>query len=682
MSSERQTLAVFDRLRSGAEPLSTSELAAELNCHRDVAVEALDELVERGEVESKTIGDERVWWRGADSTPTDDATNSDSDASASLASSQFRSLVAEVEEYAIFLLDADGTVVTWNSGAKQIKGYDAADIVGEHVSTFYTEEDRTAGVPERNLARARETGRTQDEGWRVREDGTTFWASVSITARRTDDGSLEGFTKVTRDMTERREYEQQLRKERDLTEEILNTAPVALSVRTADGTVLKANQRAQEVLGLSEAEIIEDPDDIDEWSAYDADDEPLDDHETPTARALATHEPVYDEEVAIEKPGEERRWFSVNAAPVFDDDGTLERVVSASEEITDLKEHERQLERRKRELETELSEVLGRISDAFYALDEEWRFTHVNERAEEIFGRSEDEMLGEAFWEVYPESTDAVIWEQFHEAMESQEPRSFEFFAESLDAWLQFSVYPSETGLSVYFRDDSERVEREQKLEQFASIVSHDLRNPLAIAEMYLGMARDGGDPEHFDEIDRALDRMQTIIDNLLTMAQAGESITDTEPTVPSDVAEDAWQHVETHDATLDADETMPTVLADRDRLQTAFENLFRNAIEHAGTEVAVRVGTLEAEPSGDSTDASVGGFYVEDDGPGIDTDRPNEVFEYGYSPNGGTGFGLAIVNEVVEAHGWEISVTESDTGGARFEVRYEKDDGWDSGWN
>lgn len=661
MSSERRILAAFDRLRSGAEPLPASEIAAELECHQDTVVEALHELVERGDVETKTIGDERVWWRSA-------GVDSASASSTPLARSQFRSLAAEVKEYAIFLLDAEGTITTWNSGAKKIKGYEATEIVGKHVSTFYTDEDRAEGVPERNLTRAREAGRAQDEGWRVRKDGTRFWASVSITARWDEDGSLEGFTKVTRDMTERREYEQQLRKERDLTEEILNTAPVALSVRAADGTILKANQRAQEVLGLSEAEIIEEPDDIDEWGAYDADGEPLDDHETPTARALTNHEPVYEEEVAMEKPGEDRRWFSVNAAPIFDEDGTLERVVTASEEITELKEHERQLEHRKRKLETELSEVLGRVSDAFYALDEEWRFTHVNERAKEIFGRSEDEMLGEAFWEVYPESADSVIWEQFHEAMESQEPTNFEFFAESLDAWLQFSAYPSETGLSVYFHDDSERVEREQKLEQFASVVSHDLRNPLAIAEMYLGMARDSGDPEDFDEIDHALDRMQTIIDNLLTMARAGESITDTEPTVPSNVAEDAWKHVETHDATLHTDETMSTIRADRDRLQTAFENLFRNAVEHAGTESEVSVGGLPD------------GFYVEDDGPGIDVERPNEVFEYGYSPNGGTGFGLAIVKAVVTAHGWEISVTDSETGGARFEVRY-GDDAWDEEW-
>lgn len=121
-----------------------------------------------------------------------------------LGDTPFRLLVEAVEDYAIFMLDPGGLVVSWNSGAQHIKGYEAAEIIGRHFSTFYCPEDIDAGKPEAELAEAAARGRAEDEGWRLRRDGTRFWASVTITAIRTPDGVLHGFAKVTRDMTERR----------------------------------------------------------------------------------------------------------------------------------------------------------------------------------------------------------------------------------------------------------------------------------------------------------------------------------------------------------------------------------------------------------------------------------------------------------------------------------------------
>ena len=120
---------------------------------------------------------------------------------------QFESLVSAVDEYAIFTLDPDGYVQTWNPGVEHIKGYEAEDLLGEHFSIFYSEEERAAGVPEQNLEAAAEHGSVEDEGWRVREDGSRFWANVTMTAIRDDDGTLQGYAKVTCDMTERRRAE-------------------------------------------------------------------------------------------------------------------------------------------------------------------------------------------------------------------------------------------------------------------------------------------------------------------------------------------------------------------------------------------------------------------------------------------------------------------------------------------
>jgi PAS domain S-box-containing protein len=124
---------------------------------------------------------------------------------------RFRLLVQSVTDYAIYMLDAKGYVSSWNAGAQRFKGYAASDIIGEHFSRFYTDEDRDAGIPSLALATATHEGRFEAEGWRVRQDGTRFWASVIIDPIRNDDGELLGFAKVTRDLTEKRQIEEQLR---------------------------------------------------------------------------------------------------------------------------------------------------------------------------------------------------------------------------------------------------------------------------------------------------------------------------------------------------------------------------------------------------------------------------------------------------------------------------------------
>src|SRR5205814_2899985 len=119
-------------------------------------------------------------------------------------------LVMGARDYAIFMLDAEGRVQTWNTGAALIKGYTEAEIVGQHFSKFYPPEDVAAGKPRRELEEAARDGRVEDEGWRVRKDGSRLWANVIITALRDESGRLRGFAKVTRDMTRRKRAEEQL----------------------------------------------------------------------------------------------------------------------------------------------------------------------------------------------------------------------------------------------------------------------------------------------------------------------------------------------------------------------------------------------------------------------------------------------------------------------------------------
>jgi signal transduction histidine kinase len=219
-------------------------------------------------------------------------------------------------------------------------------------------------------------------------------------------------------------------------------------------------------------------------------------------------------------------------------------------------------------------------------------------------------------------------------------------------------------GQLVGMRDITERVRREERLrqqneqlEQFASVVSHDLRNPLNVLSARTQLARETGKVEHFDAIEAAANRMDQLIDDLLQLARQGQTVGETAEVNLRDVAEDAWATVEAPlaDFEIVGDTAFE---ADPDRLQQAFENLFRNAVDHVGQEVAIRVEPLED------------GFAVEDDGPGIPADERADSFEYGHTTaENGTGFGLSIVSEVVDAHDWDIAVTDGSEGGARFEI-------------
>ena len=244
-----------------------------------------------------------------------------------------------------------------------------------------------------------------------------------------------------------------------------------------------------------------------------------------------------------------------------------------------------------------------------------------------------------------------------------------------------------------------------ERLDEFASVISHDLRNPLNVATSRLELASDECESEHLEHVEQAHRRMETLIEDLLQLARADEREVNYRTISLATVIEECWETVETTGSTLVAD-TQKQVLADETQLKQLFENLIRNAVEHGSTspqsqapaddggassskpsvadapEDAVehgstssRMGSDDAvEHGGESTTIRIGdltdGFYVEDDGPGIPEEKRNQVFEAGYSTTrDGTGFGLRIVTQIVEEHGWEIDLGESAEGGARFEI-------------
>ena len=219
-------------------------------------------------------------------------------------------------------------------------------------------------------------------------------------------------------------------------------------------------------------------------------------------------------------------------------------------------------------------------------------------------------------------------------------------------------------GSAVVLRDITEQEERKraletqnERLEEFTGVVSHDLRNPLQVIDSRIELARQTGDLSHLDDASEATQRMAALLDDLLELARDGQVLDETTEVDLADCVADAWASVDAPAATLRVT-TDRTILADESRLLQVFENLLRNAIDHGRDDVTITVGDTD------------NGFYVADDGPGIPPDRRDAVFDLGTTAStGGSGFGLAIVERIVEAHGWSVTVAESDDGGARFTI-------------
>jgi PAS domain S-box-containing protein len=309
------------------------------------------------------------------------------------------------------------------------------------------------------------------------------------------------------------------------------------------------------------------------------------------------------------------------------------------------------------------------LRDGVLVLDPDGQVTSVNSAAHDILGEDPEGADGRAYFERHP------AFESHTEALFSAtDETTFEI---ELDGhYYNVQVTPLVDhrekllarqvqlhDITPQRRREAELQHQNERLDRFASVVSHDLRNPLNVANSRIELLEAKGDDiddlqRHLSEVENAHDRMEQIIDNVLTLAREGRSVELPEVVPLDEIAREAWSNVETASARLQI-QTAEHVRADPDHLRRLFENLFRNAVEHAGPDVTVTVGRLDDE-----------GFYVADDGPGIPEADRESVFEAGQSEFG-TGLGLAIVERIAEAHGWRVTAGESaDCGGARIEVR------------
>lgn len=350
-------LEVFDRRSDHAEPLTASEVAAELDCTRRTAHKKLEQLTERGSLASKKPGARsRVWWR-----PTDSHDGTDS-GSRDLTAAQFEEFADQVTEYAIFVLDETGHIETWNEGAERIKGYSEDEILGRHLRTFYTERDRENDVPERNIRAAAELGVVEDEGWRVRQDDTRFWANITLTRLTNDEGDLEGYIKVTRDMTDRHARELALQREKERFESLVTEVKdYAIFMLDPDGTVTSWNQGAANIKGYDEADIVGE-----HFSTFYTEEER--DAGVPERNLQRAIEEgrVEDEGWRLRQDGT-RFWANVVITRLTNEDGSTRGFAKVTRDMTERRQYEQQLKHQRDELR-ELDRINAVIREVDHAL--------------------------------------------------------------------------------------------------------------------------------------------------------------------------------------------------------------------------------------------------------------------------------------------------------------------------
>ena len=374
-------------------------------------------------------------------------------------------------------------------------------------------------------------------------------------------------------------------------------------------------------------------------------------------------------------------------------DGQYSLLASRVADAVEKRRARRALRRRKRELERlndRFESFVRHSPDIITVVEADGRFRYNSPALEHVLGYEQGELVGEiAYKYVHPEDREDTRsnFEALTEAGETDRVGYEYRFRHADDSWVWIEsiasgqAWADGQGFLINSRDISERKARErelksktERLDKFASIVSHDLQTPITVADARLNLAMDECDSEHLPAIGNALERMENIVDATLTLAREGQVVDETE-SIELAAAAERWAEPVESDMTLRIEADSLTVAADRERLRRVMENLFSNAVEHGsasnrpeadeavdhcGDDVTVIIGELEDD----------NGFYVADDGPGIPDDVGDEILEPGHSLSpDGTGFGLAIVKEIIEAHGWEIDVTESAFGGARFEL-------------
>jgi len=611
----------------------------------------------------------------------------------------FRLLVETVKDYGIFMLDPEGHIKTWNEGAKNIKGYDQSEIVGKHFSTFYPEEDIKAGKPEYELKEAIRVGRFEDEGWRIRKDGSRFWANVIITALKKDNVLL-GFSKVTRDLTERKKLENELRDTQDAltllleeTQQRLSIALYAAKMGVFDwdvpnnkvywsDTLLKLwdYKSKKEFPGTMDGvKNRMHPDDIELFDKA-------------IKRTFETGED-YDIDYRVIWPDKSVHWINAKGRALKDSNGKVIRFTGTGTEITE------------RKITEERNQILAEVGMVFSSsLDYKETLKTASQLAVPIFCNAiivhlfEDNTWKEFF--AYPQNLqrndislptlkeldqEKTIYQkncitclmEIHGKilgamtfiLDESRYSSIKLDKNFAERFTQRATLAIDAGQLFQMAKDAIRVR-----EEVVAIVSHDLKNPLngiLLNASFLLKVGDQSQKIKVERIKRSAERMQTMIEDILdvTKLDAGTFMVETEL---EDVTSFVEEAVELHKSlaeekkinlTYEFENQVGTIKCDHQRVLQILSNLLGNAIKFTpeGKFIKLKVKSLEGFIQ----------FLVEDSGPGLSHNKIPHVFDRYWQVRStnkmGAGLGLFIAKGIVEAHGGKIWVESEEGQGAKF---------------
>jgi PAS domain S-box-containing protein len=598
---------------------------------------------------------------------------------------RYQLLLDGIRTYAVFMMDPSGQILSWNAGAELIKGYKADEIIGHNFSCFFPPDDIERGRPEEVLRMTVASGRHEEQGMRVRKDGSRFLANVTLTALRGPTGNLKGFSEFSHDLTESKESGIRYRG-------LLEAAPDAMVVVDQEGKIVLLNLQAEKQFGYYRDELVgqQVANIIPEGFA----ERLIADGTRTAAEALSQQIGTGIELIGLRKDGSK---FPVEIMLSFLQNAEGVQVTVAIRNISVRKaaeEHMVQMEARYRGL-------LEAAPDAMVVVNHVGKIVLLNVRAEKQFGYHRDELVGQKVKDIIPEGfAERLLADGTRtaaEALAQQIGTGIELFGRRKDG----SEFPIEIMLSplenvegilvtAAIRNISERKEAEahlvetvgelkrsnDELQQFANVASHDLQEPLRMVASYTQLLanRYKGrlDPDADDFIAYAVDgcnRMQGLIEDLLTFSRVGAN-----PKALSEISSEASLNeslinlgvtvkesgaVVTHDA-------LPIIAIDDTQLALVFQNLIGNAIKYRGIE-APRV-HVSATRNG----ARGWIFSVRDNGMGIDAQYFERIFVlfqrlHGRNEFKGTGIGLAICKKIVERWGGRIWLESKPEIGSTF---------------
>ncbi|MEZ0228801.1 MAG: PAS domain S-box protein [Planctomycetota bacterium] len=637
-----------------------------------------------------------------------------------------RLLVERVSDYAIFRLDPEGHVVTWNLGAERIKGYQVDEIVGKHFSIFYPDDALKAGKPQEELRHAIAEGRVVDEGWRVRKDGSQFYAHVVITALRDRSGKLRGFAKVTRDVSESEALRRQTERasvfadqeKLALLDTVLNQSPQGIIVCDRAGKFVIQNRAAEKIWGGSAS-----VENLAGWSLYRAfhpDGSPYQPGDWSLARCLERREVVPPEEHHIQRFDGTEGYILGSCASVLGLDGTLLGAAFSFVDITATKKIEKeraellvreQAARARAELlQGRLEVTLKSIGDAVIATDAQGDVTFLNPVAERLTGWTTDGARGRPLEEVF-----RIINEYTRKPVDNPvqkvvtEGRTVGLANHTIlisrtgvEASIADSAAPirdqegSLIGVVLVFRDVTEErkaeraiqesqeelKEADRRKDEFLAMLAHELRNPLApiSTAAHLLRARAGDRAElqrPVEVLTRQIQHMTRLVDDLLEVSRITRGKIRLEMR-PVDAATAVKRAVEVsrplidakkHELSLSFPREPAWINADLTRLAQVLGNLLNNAAKYTPERGQISL-TVER------TDHRVV-FRVRDTGIGIDKDKIPGLFRLFAQGDtsldrsqGGLGIGLTLARGLVELHGGTLEAVSAGPGtGSEFLV-------------